>query len=68
MYEALKKAIENDPIMTDRRQDLIEKIRPIAHPQTFEKILTFPTAGLRSFLIDYHTKRIRNEAIREVWG
>lgn len=39
------------------RIELIDLIRPIAHPETFHQILAWPTEALRLYVIDHHSQQ-----------
>lgn len=39
------------------RMELIEQIRPIAHPETFHQILDWPTEALRLYILDHHSQQ-----------
>lgn len=39
------------------RPELIEQIRPIAHPSTFHQILAWPTEALRLYILDHDSHK-----------
>lgn len=66
MQKELAHAIKESGLLTLRRIELIDRLRAIAHPATFRRILYWPTDAIRFYILDHELEQARRRTYAQI--